>query len=587
MAKLLIEDVHINNDSDIISGENLNEYKGYFHNEEEPEERYYEWGAHFPYQLLFEKLDSLKKTLSPGRIPTAKVGGSPEKPFRKVQENKPKATRNTLFGGGRGVMMKLKQAPLNVTENTVGCASFIVNNIKSRNLDIQRQDINMPQTNIVRVTYSKKLTYKQDTTKKTDKSGVNIYTSYNDTLGGIFSKNNSNSKNKALENKLSTEKPVMLMARGKYGIFNIRHDAIELSVAGKAVNGGSKKIDLKYAKNIITTYNTKVRSTSGHSSSVKQKADIKKQQSDKTTTTTNKPSDPYRYMTASIDKMDDKDDPGLKLISSKNIAVVVTPNKTQVGIKSKEKDVSTKSFEINMKPLNDLINQGSKSRNVRNNLINNKSSLFSSEKATSQYSASYNNKNHIYTQIISKGTTAAVGVIKPTGSKANSNSKSRIASSTTKKTPNKMQKSYQTNSIRTSQKVIPTNDAVSKHNDAIPLHTTSGEDPQRTTAKSNFSVFLNKNVLKSTTQANKGKIYVNFVDCKVNKIQIFSKADSSKLKTKSNSITSNVSNGVSNSNTSKTALSKTKVMNVSYLKKNEHSTSVKNDGRSGVSNQPK
>jgi hypothetical protein len=162
-------------------------------------------------------------------------------------------------------------------------------------------------------------------------------------------------------------------------------------------------------------------------------------------------------------------------------------------------DVSntTKSFEINVKPLNDLINLNNKSRNNRNNLINNKSSLFNSDKVLSQYSASYNNKNHTYTQVLKNNPAKPI--------KANSNSKPRLNSavSNTKKTPSKVQvnlsqKSYQSISIRTSQKVIENNTAQEATQDK-PLHT---EDQQKT--KSNFSVFLNKNLNLINTQSNKG-----------------------------------------------------------------------------------
>jgi hypothetical protein len=78
----------------------------------------------------------------------------------------------------------------------------------------------------------------------------------------------------------------------------------------------------------------------------------------------------------------------------------------------------------------------------------------------------------------------------------------------------------------------------------------------------------------------------------VNKIQIFNKIDSSKLKTKSNSITSNMSGGVNNNNnnTSNNSRSKNtkdynfnknKITNVSYLKKNEQA-SVRNESHNKV-----
>jgi hypothetical protein len=124
--------------------------------------------------------------------------------------------------------MKLNNAPLNVTENTTShYASLLVNNIKSRNHEnCYKPTEQIPQTNIVKITYSKKLTYKNPNleTKKTDKTGVNIYTSYaNDTLyNNLMTKtnNNSNSKNRALENKLHQEKtgnnnPVVLVDKNK------------------------------------------------------------------------------------------------------------------------------------------------------------------------------------------------------------------------------------------------------------------------------------------------------------------------------------------------------------------------------------
>jgi hypothetical protein len=70
MVKLVIDEIKIHSDSetDIVDQENLANYKGYFHNEEESEEKYYEFGAHFPYKTLFSKLEKLKKSLSPSRI---------------------------------------------------------------------------------------------------------------------------------------------------------------------------------------------------------------------------------------------------------------------------------------------------------------------------------------------------------------------------------------------------------------------------------------------------------------------------------------------------------------------------------------
>jgi hypothetical protein len=74
MAKLLVNDVHIGNDSELL-GDDLNNYKGFFHGEgNEQEEKYYEHGAHFPYKTLYSKLENLKKVLSPSRLEETSKG---------------------------------------------------------------------------------------------------------------------------------------------------------------------------------------------------------------------------------------------------------------------------------------------------------------------------------------------------------------------------------------------------------------------------------------------------------------------------------------------------------------------------------
>lgn len=72
MAQLLLgNNIDIKDDSDaddnINNQDDMNNYRGYFHNEEEPEERYFEWGAHFPYLELCRKLDEVMRSLSPSR----------------------------------------------------------------------------------------------------------------------------------------------------------------------------------------------------------------------------------------------------------------------------------------------------------------------------------------------------------------------------------------------------------------------------------------------------------------------------------------------------------------------------------------
>jgi hypothetical protein len=249
-------------------------------------------------------------------------------------------------------------------------------------------------------------------------------------------------------------------------------------------NVNIKKVDVKYAKNVITTYNTKLRPTS--ISSVKKSLDNTNlyKAIDKTN----------RYMTSSIDNIDEK--------GGKSKASQLSPGKIQINLKNEKtiqiSNTATKSVEINVKPLNDLINFNNKSRNVPNNLTNNRSSLFNSDKVQSQYSASYNNKNQMYSQIITKGVPA-----KHTKSKANSTSKSRINSSIgTKKTPSKVQLNLksQVTSIRTSQKVIPTATEIKKQDQPLI------SEERETKAKSNLSVFLNKNFNLLTNTQSKGKV---------------------------------------------------------------------------------
>jgi hypothetical protein len=119
--------------------------------------------------------------------------------FRKIIDSKPKTTttRNNLFNK-QAFIKKLNNAPLNVTENTqTNYASLLLSHIKSRNQEnIYKPVEAMPQTNIVKITYSK-LSYKNGVAKKPDKPGIGVTNSYiNDTL---YRTNISNSKNKVVE----------------------------------------------------------------------------------------------------------------------------------------------------------------------------------------------------------------------------------------------------------------------------------------------------------------------------------------------------------------------------------------------------
>ena len=47
--------------SEVGVDENAGEYKGYFVENEEEEKKFYEFGAHFPYKYLYQKLEILAK----------------------------------------------------------------------------------------------------------------------------------------------------------------------------------------------------------------------------------------------------------------------------------------------------------------------------------------------------------------------------------------------------------------------------------------------------------------------------------------------------------------------------------------------
>jgi hypothetical protein len=73
MAQLLLNDdlkILENSDDDMFAdADNINNYKGMYQNddEEETDEKYYEFGAHFPHQLICEKLEEMIRCLSPER----------------------------------------------------------------------------------------------------------------------------------------------------------------------------------------------------------------------------------------------------------------------------------------------------------------------------------------------------------------------------------------------------------------------------------------------------------------------------------------------------------------------------------------
>jgi hypothetical protein len=64
-----IEKLEDSDDEDLIeqnNNNNLNNYKGIFGNDEsEEEQRYFEYGAHFPYKWLCQRLEELSRAKTP------------------------------------------------------------------------------------------------------------------------------------------------------------------------------------------------------------------------------------------------------------------------------------------------------------------------------------------------------------------------------------------------------------------------------------------------------------------------------------------------------------------------------------------
>lgn len=110
MNKLLLDDniekVDDSENEDMDEEELIN-YKGYFANEEEPEERYFEYGAHFKYKTLYQKLDEIIKTLSPSRTEKEIV-------FKKITDTKINKDRNNVI---KRQIESNNRIPINVTEN--------------------------------------------------------------------------------------------------------------------------------------------------------------------------------------------------------------------------------------------------------------------------------------------------------------------------------------------------------------------------------------------------------------------------------------------------------------------------------------
>jgi hypothetical protein len=74
MSKMLLS-AQIDNQEDsednIAENDEVNNYKGLFHDEDEPEQRYYECGAHFSFKDLCRKLESFYELLGEDRKGTS------------------------------------------------------------------------------------------------------------------------------------------------------------------------------------------------------------------------------------------------------------------------------------------------------------------------------------------------------------------------------------------------------------------------------------------------------------------------------------------------------------------------------------
>ena len=112
-------------DDDHIVDEN---YKGIFYNEEEPEERYYEHGAHFQYKDLFRRLEKIKS--------------QQEQPQQTKQENHRITMENCILS--EELLKKVApQSHININLNNI----YINNETKSRNVNIIKMNHSKSRNN--------------------------------------------------------------------------------------------------------------------------------------------------------------------------------------------------------------------------------------------------------------------------------------------------------------------------------------------------------------------------------------------------------------------------------------------------------
>jgi hypothetical protein len=142
MAQLLLSEnvplMHESDDEDMLANaEEVNNYKGmYQHEEEEPEQKYFEFEAHFCFESMVERLEEVRRQLSPSRRGSSAPSPSlskgifiliKEQNFRKANSSSKPYSRACNLSGEPGV-----------PENNF---LFSLNNAsKSRNLNHMEKD---------------------------------------------------------------------------------------------------------------------------------------------------------------------------------------------------------------------------------------------------------------------------------------------------------------------------------------------------------------------------------------------------------------------------------------------------------------
>ena len=112
MAKMLIDENFENNydesyDEIDINNDDILNYKGYFienEDEEEEEQKYFEYGAHFPYKFLYQKLEILKEEREEEKKQLKNENKEKKKEKENIKDNNNNAFQNIFncFKGNKG-----------------------------------------------------------------------------------------------------------------------------------------------------------------------------------------------------------------------------------------------------------------------------------------------------------------------------------------------------------------------------------------------------------------------------------------------------------------------------------------------------